>query len=539
MNESFLESHERNVILQQNELRNNQQHLQQLQNNRDDEPAVISEENNTQNHQREVRMKWTKNLNSDVIRCFFNTILRYPDAPYRKEFHRRWEALHPEIRCTEQKICDRKQVITKKVNTRENTRGSWLTELEIQQIRNEIQDEIDNERNQPRNQLTEQPEAETGPEHEQPPENEPPRQPEEEPENIEILDENQPEEDELLQLKERLLENYAYSIVTPFEERYNFKKPNKKTLKTLEKSLGKVNKVLEDATVLTDISDVNQLNNLTYAAAITAINEISAQKCCIYRKTNKKQRKGDNWVFNMKMRIDNIRGDVSRVSQMRDPNPSTKMKKNNNNAMRQKYNITDEYEREVILETLKQRMLALNNRLSRYQKRQTQFRQNNDFIEKPSKLFDELRGNKTEVKDPPSKESIEQFWKPMYETRKCYNKESVWLQQYEESIDAAQSEYSDITPDEVMSATNKFANWKSPGIDKIQNFWWCNLPNIHAKFAELSNNTIVDPTTCPKWLTTGRTTLISKKPPTQNPSNYRTIDQLPVYPSCIKSSQVS
>ena len=286
--------------------------------------------------------------------------------------------------------------------------------------------------------------------------------------------------------------------------------------------------------MLTDISDVNQLNNLTYAAAITAINASNAQRSCIYRKSNKNKRKGDEWVFNMKRRIDNLRGDVSRLSQMRDPNPSSKMKKNNN-AMRQRYNITDEHEREVMLETLKQRMVALNNRLSRYQKRQTQFRQNNDFIEKPSKLFDELRGNKSDIKEPPSKEDTEQFWKPMYEKKKEYNKDSAWLQQYKDSITVVQSEYSDITSDEVASATKKFANWKSPGIDKIQNFWWCNLPNLHNKLAEVSNNIIIDPTSCPEWLTTGRTTLISKKPPTQNPSNYRPVTCLPIMYKIISS----
>ena len=206
-----------------------------------------------------------------------------------------------------------------------------------------------------------------------------------------------------MKIKEELVENYANSIVTPFEERVSFKKPNKNTLKTLKNSLGKVNKVLEDVALLTDICDVNQLNNLTYAAAITAINDTNAQNNCTYRKANNKQRKNDDWVFNMKRRIDNLRGDISRIVQMRGPNPSAKIRKNNN-AMRQKYKINDEYEREVVLETLKQRLLALNNRLSRYLKHQTQFHQNNNFIEKPSKLFDELRGNNTEVKEPPSKD---------------------------------------------------------------------------------------------------------------------------------------
>jgi len=526
MNQNFPENHNRNVVLQQNELRNNQQHLQQQQNNQNDEPAVIQQENGTQNQNqnRRKRTKWNKELNTDIIRCYFDTILRTPDQPYRQQFHQRWRVLHPEMELTEQRICDQQRTIMNKVNTRENTRGSWLTELEIQEIRNTIRSEIENEQNQPENQPIDEPIAENREENIQAPQEEPL---EEAPENNQILDENRPIEDDITTIKDKLSENYAKSIVTPFEERCNFKKPSKKTLKTLKNSLGKVNKVLEDVTLLTDIIDVTQLNHLTYAAAITAIDDSNAQKSCIYRKADKKKRKSDDWVFGMKRRIDDLRGDISRMSQMRDPNPSTKMKKNNN-TMKQKYNITNEYKREVMLETLKQRLLALNNRLSRYQKRQTQFRQNNDFIEKPSKLFDELRGSRTEVKDPPPKATIEQFWKPMYETQKNYNKDAVWLQQYKDSVNVVKSEYTIITPDEVATATKKFANWKSPGVDKIQNFWWCNLPNLHSKFAEISNHLIIDPTMCPEWLTIGRTTLISKKQPTQNPSNYRPITCLPI-----------
>ena len=36
----------------------------------------------------------------------------------------------------------------RKVNTRENKRGSWLTDMEIRDIRNNIQSEITNEQNQ-------------------------------------------------------------------------------------------------------------------------------------------------------------------------------------------------------------------------------------------------------------------------------------------------------------------------------------------------------------------------------------------------------
>jgi len=74
-------------------------------------------------------MKWTKTLNTDIVRCYFNTVLRIPDQPYRQQFHNRWTTLHPELQLSEQRISDQHRTIMSEVNTRENTRGSWLTEI--------------------------------------------------------------------------------------------------------------------------------------------------------------------------------------------------------------------------------------------------------------------------------------------------------------------------------------------------------------------------------------------------------------------------
>jgi len=230
----------------------------------------------------------------------------------------------------------------------------------------------------------------------------------------------------------------------------------------------------------------------------------------------------------MQKRINDLRADISRVSQMNDPNPSPKMRKNTN-AMKNKFNIHNEEQRIAILEKLKQRLSALNNRLTRYQKRQKQFHQNRDFNNKPSKLYDQLRGNRISITDPPKKEDIEEFWKPLYGNRKEYNKNAIWVDEYRESVNhIAHAEYADIESNEIAESSSKFANWKSPGIDNIQNFWWNKLTVFHNKTAQIMNSIVKDPTTCPNWFTTGRTTLVPKKAETRNPSNYRPITCLPI-----------
>ena len=341
-------------------------------------------------------------------------------------------------------------------------------------------------------------------------------------------DQNRLNDDETRELRQSLTDAYANSILTPFENRYNIQKPNKKIEKTLEKAITKINKVLEDSPLLTDKIDVTNLNHLVYAAAITAIKTACLEKECLSRNLHKSTAKKKDWTFDMNRRINDLRTDISRISQMNDPNPSTKMKRNTNN-MRNKYKIYDEENRVIMLETLKQRLSVLNNRLSRYQKRQKQYHQNKTFAEKPSKLYDQLRGNRINITEPPQKEDIERFWKPLYENEKEFNKNAIWLNDYKSSLDTiTPAEFNDIEPKEITNSSSKFSNWKSPGIDKLQNFWWNKLTSLHPKIANVMNGIVNNPEECPAWLTTGRTTLIPKKSETRNPSNYRPITCLPI-----------
>ena len=37
--------------------------------------------------------------------------------------------------------------------------------------------------------------------------------------------------------------------------------------------------------------------------------------------------------------------------------------------------------------------------------------------------------------DPPTKEDIEKFWKPLYENKKEYNKDATWLKEYKTLVE--------------------------------------------------------------------------------------------------------
>ena len=229
-------------------------------------------------------MKWTKQLNIDIIHCYFNTILQIPDQPYRRDFHTRWTTLHLENPLTEQRICDQQRVIMKKVNTQENIRGAWIMRHEIHQLRNDVSREIENERNPQQNELNNADVAIES-EHADLPHNIIP------PEDNTIEQPNDINENELLKIKKTLVNAYAESIVTPFDKRFNLRKPGRKTIKKLEESLEKVNNVIEATPLLPEKIDVTSLNQLTYATGITGIKTERVENECIIKKKKNQQEK--------------------------------------------------------------------------------------------------------------------------------------------------------------------------------------------------------------------------------------------------------
>ena len=71
------------------------------------------------------------------------------------------------------------------------------------------------------------------------------------------------------------------------------------------------------------------------------------------------------------------------------------------------------------------------------------------------------------------------------------------------------------------------ANWKSPGPDKLPNFWIKQFWSLHKPMAIAYSVVINDPQQIPEWLVEGTTNLLPKKEETWIPKNYRPIACLP------------
>ena len=78
-------------------------------------------------------------MNKDIVRCYFVAVKETPNT-HRKGMYNLWKTSYNNTTFTEQRICDQKRIIFQKAENALNQtlRINWLTQAEIEAIRNEV-----------------------------------------------------------------------------------------------------------------------------------------------------------------------------------------------------------------------------------------------------------------------------------------------------------------------------------------------------------------------------------------------------------------
>ena len=222
--------------------------------------------------------------------------------------------------------------------------------------------------------------------------------------------------------------------------------------------------------------------------------------------------------------IQKIRGEISRLSEV---NKEGQLKEKGRKLMR-KHNIKYKDDISIVVEKLKQQLQAKSQRLRRYDKQQKFFHQNKTYEQNAKKFYRELGKKNVIIHQAPEKESVENFWSSIWEEEKHHNVNAEWIRQLEsDNQNIPEQIWSDISIEETKTAITKSKNWKSPGNDRIANFWLKHLTVLHEDLTYAYNKCLESPETCPDWLTNGATYLLPKNDETKNPMNYRPITCLP------------
>ena len=106
-------------------------------------------------------------------------------------------------------------------------------------------------------------------------------------------------------------------------------------------------------------------------------------------------------------------------------------------------------------------------------------------------------------------------------THKEFNENAKWLKNEEARYNGLEEqEWNEIATAELKNALRKTQKWKSPGIDKVPNFWLNGFESIYNSITNCLNKTMTILELDPKWFTLGITYLPSKSNETNIPENY-------------------
>ena len=495
-------------------------------NNNQNSPTTM---NNAANHTQ--RVQWTEEEYKEVIWCHWfvkeNTGIHNIKATYEL-----WRQRNPNARLhlNANKLATQRRYIENKKK---------LTEQQLQEIKDDVHSTIEastdqhttesspgdatNDENRPsrRNDPTDTRESESTPNI--PQTNETPRRskqlriPSPEPEH-----ETTPQEQNTASTLEtttstsKLRSVYQEVLEMNLEEREPIRKIKgaKKDQEIIMRTNNEVQNMLESEENL----DLWKINCLLYAAALTISDESNGPKGT---KMNKKESK-PLWQKRIEFRIQDLRRNLSVLA-----NFKITSKEKGQQTTHKVQSILDKYTAEGeessidnVMEQLRQRIAVFSQRIRRYQKRSNQFSHNRSFETNCKSFYRNIKGDSSDIGETPEKEKVEEFWKGIYEVPTQHNSEAGWIKDSE--VTNNKMEWTDLGDDELITTIKNLANWKAPGPDKIQSFWFKKIPSIH-KYLTAEYNKLLNGKEFPPWLAKGTTYLIAKNRETANPKNYRPI----------------
>ena len=185
----------------------------------------------------------------------------------------------------------------------------------------------------------------------------------------------------------------------------------------------------------------------------------------------------------------------------------------------------------TVIEELKQRVLAKSAKVSRYQQRIEQFRQNRIFDFDRKKMCAEFNGDGVIPSDVLIAQKSKRFWGEIWSVGKGHKREAEWLKDIKIELESNEhlQERVVISVEKVTKQCRKMPNWKAPGKDGVQGYWIKNRSNLYERNAVQTNKILIGDDSLPVWMTHGRTVLCQKDPRKGNAvENYRPITCLPL-----------
>ena len=186
----------------------------------------------------------------------------------------------------------------------------------------------------------------------------------------------------------------------------NFKKANQHQL---EEITNRVNKVIDKIPTRT----ITEMNNLINAASIYVAKELGLKQ------TTWKQGKMPWWQRRIEGDIKRIRKDINMLESIK---RGELRKRGKIEQLEKKYNMRRKGIT-MVMEELKQRILAKAAKIKRYEQRRTQYKQNILFKQDQKRFYQELNGKARNENVIPDADKSKKFWSDIWSVGKEHKKE--------------------------------------------------------------------------------------------------------------------
>ncbi|XP_039755836.1 uncharacterized protein LOC120630638 [Pararge aegeria] len=499
-----------------------------------------------------VRMKWSREVNIFIMRNYlYITKLETDLTTYRQRLHELFKEQYPSIIVSEQRISDQRRAIVRnkllpqdiidqlkieirrqleeesKSNTDTNTAA--LTQTRSQNIQ-QIQPLQPNTQQQTYNQL--QPYSQTSHTATQT-------------ETIILTIENDVEHLDNTD-RNTISEKYVQEILNKFKTaitQYSGMDPAARPkLPKLKHSpnLFRLVNIFNESILYQFMSIDTQLidiHTVIYCTALVISEELNFKITEYTENSRSRHNNKPPWQQRLEKDIEKLRADCGRLTQYINNNRSNKVVKRVEAIFKSNF-IHTRHENsntkpEEFLDTFKQKLALKVHRLRRYKKAQQRKKDNAIFATNEKMFYRNLNKPHTdrisdEKIETPTIEHLENFWSGIWEQQVEHNNEAAWITEEDfkwRGID--EMEFKEFTESDITIITARLHNWKSPGIDKIHNFWYKKLTSLHKIIAKVFTDIVLGRQNIPEFIATGITYMLPKTKYTTQPSQYRPITCLP------------
>lgn len=439
------------------------------------------------------RRKWTYNINETLLRIYYQvTAIETNMTEYRQRLHTAFNIDHPEYNATEQRLADQIRVIhrnnlipeSSRERIKDEIRGSIMSDAPIEEYVATV-----NMHDENREEIIQAPDNQNSNE-----------------DNTEFLQETTETFWQLFSLY-----NGSNPALRPTIAKINTSRKACKIIKHLNENI--------IPNLLHNIESLEDLHTVIYSAAQTTTTLLGRGPKPQSQPYRRKDVKSKPWLKRLEGNIIKLRSQISSLNEYLNGNKSRRLKRNVNRICQKfpnhsRYESNDQMPRRV-LDTLKQKLSVIKTKRQKYIVSEKRKINNARFYKNEKTFYRGLREFQSETDDMhhdlPTVENTEQYWSSIWSNPLQHNTEAQWIKNEKENMSTLTPMANHcITSDNLNAVLTKAQNWKAPGVDKIQNFWYKRLISTHHKLVQLFNSGINNPSSFPIFLTEGITYLLPK-----------------------------